>query len=225
MVAAYHLPSSAVIDRHLHVEPYATLVLSGGYEEAGDAGRHRVGPGEVLIHDAFSAHRDVVGRPATLVLDLSLPISVPWAAGRGRVPDADLIVRIAERDRIEAVAALREALTPTDAAEGDLPDLLAQALNADVRIGQWATRHGRTREALSREFRRLYGIDAARFRAEARARIAWRMLVRTELPLAEVAAASGHADQAHMTRALRALTGSPPGEWRRRSHRFKTGSA
>jgi len=39
--------------------------------------------------------------------------------------------------------------------------------------------------------------------------------------LAEIAAVAGFADQSHMTRAVRALTGQTPGDWLR-SNRFKT---
>ena len=39
--------------------------------------------------------------------------------------------------------------------------------------------------------------------------------------LAAVAAQHGFADQAHMTRSVRAVTGLPPGAWRR-SNPFKT---
>ena len=52
------LPAAADIARHRHREPYATVVLAGGYEEAGDAGRIAVREGEVLLHGPFSAHRD-----------------------------------------------------------------------------------------------------------------------------------------------------------------------
>jgi transcriptional regulator GlxA family with amidase domain len=44
------------------------------------------------------------------------------------------------------------------------------------------------------------------------------------VPLARIAAEAGFADQAHMTRALGALTGRCPGHWRR-SNKFKTASA
>jgi hypothetical protein len=37
--------------RHRHLQRYAAIVLSGGYVEAGDAGRMRVRAGDVLVHD------------------------------------------------------------------------------------------------------------------------------------------------------------------------------
>lgn len=73
-------PASEIV-RQAHVGAYATLVLSGAYEEAGDAGRFKVAAGDVLIHAAFSAHRDIVARANTLVLDLPLPFDArDWPA-------------------------------------------------------------------------------------------------------------------------------------------------
>ena len=66
------LPAAAEIARHHHREPYATLVLAGAYEEAGDAGRIAVQEGAVLLHGPFSAHRDRVSAKRTVVLDLPL---------------------------------------------------------------------------------------------------------------------------------------------------------
>lgn len=209
------LPVAAEIARHRHAAAYATLVLEGGYEEAGDAGRHRVGAGDVLLHGAFSAHRDLTGRARTRLLDLPLPRDGRHWTARGHVTDPDAIVRLAERDSVEASAALLTMLEPAAAEEVEPADALAAELAVVTAIGGWAERRGHCRETLSRQFRRLYGIDAAAYRAEARARRAWRLITGTASSLADIAQASGHADQAHMTRAVRALTGATPGEWRR----------
>src|SRR3546814_20087649 len=51
------LPAAAGIARPHHREPYATVVLTGAYEAAGDAGRVSARAGEVLLRGAFSAPR------------------------------------------------------------------------------------------------------------------------------------------------------------------------
>lgn len=211
----YFLPADP-IPRHVHATPYATIILSGGYEEAGDAGRHRVRPGDVLMHASFSAHCDRITATRTEVLDIALPAGRSLPA-RGKVADADAFVRAAATDSGRAAAMLLERVEPAATDEGEPADRLAAALTAGCAagIGEWSAGQGLVRETLSRQFRQLYGIDAAAYRAEARARRAWRMIVGTATPLAEIAHASGHADQAHMTRAVRALTGHPPGAWRR----------
>lgn len=223
------LPRGREIALHRHEAPYATLVLAGRYEEAGDAGRHVVEAGDVLLHAPFSAHRDVVAPLRTSVLDLPLPLAAFAAEplpARGRLLDADAVARAAERDPEEARALLLGALVPEPGrGEHDLVDELGMALAGDQPpvIGGWADAHGRARETISRGFQRLYGASATAYRAEARARRAWRAIVFGTEPLVGIALATGHADQAHMTRAVRALTGRTPGAWRRlASHGFKT---
>src|SRR5262245_35105344 len=79
------LEPASEMTRHRHVAAYATLVLSGGYEEAGDAGRFRVSEGDILIHAPFSAHRDAIFRTGAVVLDLPLPFDGRDWPSRGRV--------------------------------------------------------------------------------------------------------------------------------------------
>jgi AraC-like DNA-binding protein len=74
---------------------------------------------------------------------------------------------------------------------------------------------------LSRGFKKLFGVTPASFRMEARAGQAFALIADGDAPLAAIAAAAGFADQAHMSRVLLALTGSPPRAWRK-SNPFKT---
>src|SRR3546814_3330131 len=83
------LPAAADIARHHHREPYATVVLSGAYEEAGDAGRMAAEAGEVLLHGAFSAHRDRISAKRTVVLDLPLPFDGRDWPARARIADPE----------------------------------------------------------------------------------------------------------------------------------------
>ena len=211
------LPAAADIARHHHREPYATLVLAGAYEEAGDAGRIAVRAGEVLLHGPFSAHRDRISTARTMVLDVPLPFDGRDWPARADVADPDHIVRLAERDPVEAVAALLEGLAPaTHGEEEDLPDQLSAALriSASPRIGEWAAARGRSREHVSRSFEKLYGVSPAAYRADCQAKRAWRMIVASDDGLAGIAIETGYADQAHMTRAVTGLTGMSPRRWR-----------
>lgn len=205
------------MSRHRHVAAYATLVLSGGYEEAGDAGRFRVSEGDVLIHSPFSAHRDAISRAGAVVLDLPLPFDGSGRPSRGRIADPDALVRCAHRDASEAAVELLEQLKPGASAEAELPDLLARDLLHDpqLAIGAWAEQQNVSRETAWRHFTSAYGVGIATFRGEARARNAWRMIVGSPAPLADIAAATGFSDQPHMSRAIKALTGRSPGAWRK----------
>lgn len=209
------------LPRHRHAEGYATVVLAGGYEEAGDNGRRRVEPGDVIVHSAFEAHLNRVPPEGAVALNLPLPDRALTAFGR--VDDPDVIVRAVERDMREAVALLLAQHRPAVAGPADWPDLLALALaRAPVRLGAWAREHGLSAEHVARGFRRVFGATPQAYGREARARAALDDVLRDGgAPLAQIAAARGFADQAHMTRAIRALSGLPPGAWRR-SNPFKT---
>lgn len=208
------------LPRHRHAEGYAAVVLSGAYEEAGDAGRRRVSPGDVVVHRAFEAHLNRTAGAGAQVLNLPLPAGELPAFGRA--DDLDGLVRLALRDPTEAAAMLAEALRPVTPAAPDWPDLLAAALaQGDATpLGAWADVFGLSPEHLSRGFGKVFGVSPQRYRLEARTRAALAALA-GPAPLAEVAAAHGFADQAHMTRSIRAVTGRPPGAWKR-SNPFKT---
>lgn len=210
------LEPGSVIEHHYHHRPYATVILAGSYEEAGDAGRFRARPGDVLIHGPFSAHRDRVDSARAMVLDLPLPFSVADEAGVARVADPDRLARLCEQDPRDAVRLLMETIVPTGNQERDLCDLLSVDLRGStpLDIGGWARRNGRSREHVSREFRRIYGVSPSSYRLEARTRRAWRMIVTSMEDLAGIAAGSHFADQAHMTRSVKRLTGRTPREWR-----------
>ncbi len=222
------LAPGETILRHVHAQAYATVVLDGGYEEAGECGRWQVRAGDVLLHAPFSAHWDQAPRRGARLLNLPMPASVRQSAC-GSVDDPDLLVRLAERDPLEAAAALMQGWQPGQNGLADVPDLLAQALSDPHAPGvqAWSGQYGVSRETAFRWFRSAYGVAPTRYRIEARARLAWRMIVDCVASLAEVAAAAGYADQAHMSRDVKAFTGRAPGAWRAQpalQPLFKTGA-
>lgn len=212
-----HLAAGHDLPRHRHLAPYAIVVVVGSFEQDGYAGRVRVRAGDLLVQPTLDAHANRMprGRGATI-------LRLPWpdADDLGAVhalPDLDAIVRAAH-DLRAALAALRAQLprAPRRAAANDAPDQLASALarGGVPSLAAWACAFGVARETLSRDFTSAFGVSARQFRAELRARAAWLRIVRTRTPLATIAAATGFADQAHMTRHIRALTGSSPTAWR-----------
>jgi AraC-like DNA-binding protein/quercetin dioxygenase-like cupin family protein len=206
-------PPGERLPRHRHDVGFAAVVLSGGYVEAGDTGRHRVAAGDVILHRAFESHLDAVGRRGAQVLVLPLPSQVV-AATRGRFSDPDLLARLATNDAYAAAEALAEGFQAADVgwADDDWPDALARALLADpdLPIAAWAREAGLHPGSVARGFQQQFGVTAARFRATARAHRALAALSNPGLSLVQAAGDSGFADQAHMTRAIVALTGSTP---------------
>jgi AraC-like DNA-binding protein len=207
------------LERHRHLQAYAIVLIRGCFDQVGYAGRVRVRAGDLLIQPALDAHsnRMPAARGATL-------LRLPWrdvdgVGGVFALRDPDAVVRAAERDVGEAARVARaqwlEAPAPRGAAN-DLPDQLAADLVAGSveSLEGWAAQLGVARETASRAFTRAFGVSARQFRGELRARAAWLRIVGTRDALAAIAVASGFADQAHMTRGVRALTGLSPAAWR-----------
>src|SRR5690242_9852379 len=212
----------ARIPRHRHDRAYAAIVLSGSYEECGSRGRFRVSAGEVLLHGAFDAHRNCFHSTGAQILNLEIS-ELSMSAGIGRVEDPDAISRAAERDPAEASAQLQSQFRESQAATYDWQDTLARDLLADPgrRLDEWAREHKLSPETVSRGFGKVFDVTPVAFRLEARARRAFTMITTIDASLASIAAMTGFADQAHMSRAVHALTGASPGHWRR-SIAFKT---
>jgi AraC-like DNA-binding protein len=214
MTVLRHYSGGARLPRHRHQGAYAAVVVAGGFVEAGDRGRHRLAAGMVAFHAQFEAHRDDFGRAGAVVLDLPLTRCPELATGE--LDAVDEVVRLATRDVHAAAALLLERVQPAALQLADWPDALARALatEPELALADWAERRGLSPQTLSRGFRQAYGTTPKRFRAEHRAQRAVRALPDWTGTLASLAAEVGFADQAHLTRAVRALTGRTPGQLR-----------
>ncbi len=211
------------LQRHCHAEPYAALVLSGGYEEAGDNGLLKASAGDVVFHDAFEGHLNrFLPRGATV---LNLPLACGnWHPGIASVNDADGVVRMAEKSgqaASELLFSLVERWTP---AITDWPAQLAMELMRcpSLKLSEWGEENGLAPWTVSRGFVQVFGISAEAFRARTRARKALRAICETQRPLSRIAAELGFADQAHMTRSVKQVTGAAPCAWRSHANGFKT---
>lgn len=204
-----------LLHRHRHDAPFAAVVLSGSYVEAGDTGLHRVGPGDVIVHQPFESHLDRFSGMGAEVLTLALTGDLPSGALR-QVDDPDAIAQLAERDRAEAAQVLMLKSTPLTVTASDWPELLAADLLADpgLSITSWASQRQLHPGSVGRGFRQQFGITAAGFRAAARGLRAVHAIRTTAETLSSIAAAAGYADQAHMTRTTSQMTGNSPARLR-----------
>ena len=111
---------------------------------------------------------------------------------------------------------LRNSLIELPTRALDWPDLLAADLrrNAVSSLTAWAANHGLTPHSLSRGFRTAFGVTPKRFWLESKSHAAIGQIAKGCACFAAIAADCGFSDQAHMTRAISALTGSPPSYWR-----------
>ena len=214
---------ASALARHLHDEAYAALVLAGGYEEAGDHGRFQARPGDVIFHEQLEAHLDRFPRSGVVLLNLPLPVAC-FIPGIAKVIDADSVARVAERSCKDAVDLLCSMVVAEKPRFTDWPDELAAALieNPSLRLSRWAEEKAIAPWAVSRGFSLVFGISPEAFRARIRARQAWKLIRTSPAPLAGIAAELGFADQSHMTRSVKQLTGMGPRAWRCAANRFKT---
>jgi AraC-like DNA-binding protein len=214
----------SALHRHVHKHAYAALVLSGYYEEAGDSGRHLARAGDVVLHEALEAHRNRFPASEATVLNISLPDQYAFQPGLGRVDDPDAVVRIAEKNEAEAAAVLLSLAETQEPECHDWPEELAAALLQDpsLNLTTWSEANGITPWTLSRGFAQVFDIAPSAFRARTRARQAWKAIQTTDAALAAIAAQLGFADQSHMTRSVKSMTGKGPQAWRSAANRFKT---
>lgn len=222
------LQSTFSLPRHRHLHAYATVVLAGRFEESGYIGRLSATAGDVLIHPILDCHANQMVFAGVKLIRLHW-YDIEAVGGLYRLDDVDLFARTAEKDVHDATLLLRQALRQKQnhprGERNDWPDLLALALKRDssTGIGAWADAHGLARETVSRGFAAAYGTTPTTFRAELRARSAWLRVTRRYDSLSHIAADSGFADQAHMTRWIRRISGAPPGVWRRASQSWFPG--
>lgn len=99
-----------VLERHQHTNGYLAVVVSGGYEEAGDRGRFRVQAGDVICHEAFEAHLNRYNSVGADLIVLPAPTTAEFPSAVGAVRDADAIVRLAEKDARETLAQVIETM-------------------------------------------------------------------------------------------------------------------
>ena len=214
------LPGRFHLPRHRHLHAYASVVLAGCFEESGYCGRIRALPGDVLIHPSMDCHANNMVSSGTRILRLEWR-DVTGIGGLYHVDQVDQVVRVAERDVHEAAHLLERLLSdarhPSPGRRNDWPDLLLADLARDpsTEIGAWAEAKGLARETVSRRFRAAYSVTPKTLRAELRARAAWLRITRGSDQLGRIAAETGFADQAHMTRWIHHISGAAPSAWRR----------
>ncbi|GGF49815.1 AraC family transcriptional regulator [Aliidongia dinghuensis] len=94
-------------------------------------------------------------------------------------------------------------------------EFLTRHTTDEVSIAAVATECGLSRSYFIRAFRKTTGKTPHKWLLDWRVARAKQLLADREMPIAEIAAECGFADQSHLTRAFRNLIGVPPGAWRR----------
>lgn len=95
-----------------------------------------------------------------------------------------------------------------------------------VSVAELARAAGLSESWFAHAFKQTTGLSPQRWQMQRRIERATAMMRADPIrPLAEIAAATGFADQAHLTRAFRAKKGVPPATWRRESGKARAFAA
>ena len=221
------------LPRHSHEQPYVNLVLAGWYREEIRTRRLEYGPGTLVMHPEGLDHRDEVGEGGARFLLVEFRETSPdwrpdfdvaggeavWAAYRlascepglameEGVAELELLLRKRRMMPVEAgkprwLARVEEWLRQEYVEPPSLQELAAEAGVHPVHLSRTWRRHGGGM-GLGEFVTRLRVMEAARRLKDPAARTA------------EVAAEVGFADQSHLSRQFRRITGMTAGEFRRR---------
>lgn len=230
--------------RHAHEPAYFTAVLAGAYEETVGRERSVVGRGAVLFHPAgeehavrFTARGTRIFRVLThnAMHEAARLTGLPLDGIPRQVPNADSIVARMYAEFLrgeltsplaldalacELVASVARGRRRARREAGKLGahrarDLLEARLGNVPSLGDLADAAGCHPMTLARAFRRAFGCPVGAYVRRRRLEEACRLLRGSQTPIATIAALTGFADQAHMTRALRQVLGVTPAEYRR----------
>jgi AraC family transcriptional regulator len=231
------------LPEHTHERAFFCLLLAGGYTERVGRTTESFGPFSVLFHPPAHGHQDEIGRTGGRFFSVELDaewidrareiaprltsVSQPrggelvWLAMRlfrelrARDPISDLVVEGLVLEMLACAARTtspraREARPWLDRATEMVRDSTARHRT----ISEIAREAGVHPVHLARVFREAHGCTVGEYVQRSRIQSALQMLATTDLPLVDVALATGFADQSHFTRVFRKALGSPPGAFR-----------
>jgi AraC-like DNA-binding protein len=230
-----HSPG-ARLAAHAHTAAYFCLVRRGGFRERWRHGSAEQTAGDVIFRAAAEEHENVFGADGARCFNVAL-------GGRlleGLAPDADRVRPGSARVRAILACLCREVCGRAPSrlvAEGLVYQALGEAFQRGAPDGRdWldhvrdaiekrfdrplgiralAAEVGVHPAHLSRAFHRRFGAPVLSYVRATRVRAAREMLRASDRPLADVAALTGFADQSHLTRVFKRVTGVTPGRYRR----------
>lgn len=230
-------------DRHEHEHAYLVLVCSGGFAEDARSGSVELTSGDVLVVPAGHAHRDVIAAHGARGLLVTIEPSFAalprqWRAHRGGPVSRAMIAlhgELSHAGRDETLLVEEQILTALSyEARAEAIDhravrrareLLEAHCAEPLRLGEVAREVGVTSAYLARVFARVEGRTMGAYLRATRARRAAALIASTDDALADIAAATGFADQSHLSRIFAAAYAITPRRYRdlmRRSKAFKT---
>lgn len=228
------------LPRHSHESPYLCVALAGRYVETEGARAHHRARGGLVFNPYGDSHSDRFVEPSRCA-NIEFPADwlAPGPAGRRAryvelSPDSSLVSRLERALRArapeaalaldEAVARLvRRASRAAPSATGAAPpawltrvsEFIRESEPGEVTLSAAARVAGVHPAHLAREYRRCTGRTVAEEARRSRIDRAARDIRDSDEPLSLLAQRHAFADQAHLSRAVRAFLGVTPGELRR----------
>ena len=232
------------LPRHTHERPYLCLIRSGTYSERFGRRSRSCGPAMVVYHPAGEHHCqemhgcDVASFNVEIgptwqrrMTEIGMASDQPAQFQGGR-PLALAARMLDELDRDDADSALAienslwELLAEIQSATASRPsrsrpawlDAVRELLNASLQkppsLNAVAREFGVHPMHLAATFRRHFGCSVGEHVRRQRVNAAREMLEDPELSLTQIASDVGFADQSHLTRTFKRLTGVTPGQYR-----------
>lgn len=199
------------LSAHRHLKAYATIVRSGRYAEAGTEGRLFIERGMLVLHPNLHLHSNVIEEEgAVWNIDIGETRFGRWRALKGRT-----IEHLAAREHPPRFFEVCEAMESAEEVAFEPPPPWLAELSMLDEVSFADVQHEVSREHAHRTFFKHFGIPPGRYRRERRLQQAIRMMA-SAATLVDIAAATGFADQSHMTRLFRRELGMTPGQVRTR---------
>jgi AraC family transcriptional regulator len=227
------------LERHSHDAPYFCFVRRGSFREQLRRGSTLHGPSDVIFHPAGEVHEDLFLGDGAHCFNVEIRPSLIGNLRAGEVPASARIAVARTMKHLQAehrrgnpsslvieglvYQALGEAFERREGSERGRRGWL-EAVREDIEerygeplsIASLAARAGVHGGHLCRAFRQDYGQSVAGFVRDVRVGAAKTFLEDGQSPLAEIALATGFADQSHFSRVFKQAVGMTPAVYRRR---------
>lgn len=226
---------------HEHALSYFLMPFAGSYRETHDGRSIDYAPFSIGFHTAGFVHSDEILGPEKF---FAIELQSEWQARVGHLYDVSawrfelqhgeavwLAVQLLQKflndelvDDLEVEAIVAEMLgialrmvdrdRPQRAWVNEVKRLLREGYAERMSLEELGARVGIHPASLSRGFRLDEGVTVGEYLSRVRIQQACRQMTDAKVTLADVAAACGFADQSHLTRVFKSITGSPPGVFR-----------
>lgn len=230
---------------HCHARAYVSVVLRGSYRENCGICSWTCRTGSALFHAAGESHANQFDETGAVTLSFEIlpdlldrlrergadvtrriALTSPYCAQLGfkilrEASSSDPLAELAIEGLVLELFA-EVFRRPSSDSRTNSPDWLEQirtrlqhSYREPETLGQLAAHAGVHPVHLARAFRKRYRCSIGNYIRALRIEAARRDLLSSRVPIAEIAARNGFADQSHLSRTLRRFTGLSPRDFRR----------